>query len=81
MPEIEIVDATTAHGVWAMYDRLMSPTPGGVGRALVEGYGHYIEEYRKGADGKWRIARLELRRLHLATTHFDRNTDAAAFPD
>ena len=81
MPEIEILDDRSARGVWAMYDRLIGPPPGGIGRALLEGYGHYIEEYRKEADGQWRIARLELRRLHLDTSQFDRNVDPAAYPD
>lgn len=81
MPEIEIIDAQTARGIWAMYDRLMGPANGGAGRALLEGYGHYIEDYRKDDSGQWRIARLELRRLQLEISTHDRNTDPAAFPD
>jgi hypothetical protein len=65
MPEIDILDDTHATGIWAMEDLLVtsSPSPGGVAR--YHGHGHYHEEYVKGADGRWRIARLLLTRLHL----------------
>jgi len=57
MPEIEILDADRATGVWAMYDRVDHP------EYLLEGYGHYTEEYRKVA-GEWKIHRTKLTRLH-----------------
>ena len=59
MPEIEVVDDTTARGTWAMYDRLEFPD----GRVQC-GAGHYEEEYRLDA-GAWRIARLRLTRLTM----------------
>ena len=31
----------------------------------VHGRGHYHEEYEKGADGQWRIAKLVLTRLWI----------------
>ena len=59
-PEIEVLDATHARGVWAMQD-LVEP-PAGTGYPVLSGFGHYDEEYRK-VDGQWRIARLRLTRL------------------
>jgi len=58
MPEIELTGPTTATGIWSMYDRVELDPPHGF-----EGYGHYLEEYRKEADGQWRISQLELTRL------------------
>ncbi len=62
MPEIEVVDATHARGIWAMYDRLEYPD----GRVR-SGAGHYDEEYRL-VDGTWRIARMTLNRLYVRST-------------
>ena len=62
MPEIEITGPDTARGVWAMYDRLKYVNPDG-SVLDVDGYGHYHEEYRRCADGRWRISRLRLTRL------------------
>ena len=60
MPEITIIDATRAHGIWAMYD-LVEPSPDS-GFPVLTGFGHYTEDYRK-VDGRWRIARMRLSRL------------------
>jgi hypothetical protein len=57
MPEIEVVDASHARGIWAMFDRLQFPD----GRVQC-GAGHYHEEYAFH-DGQWRIARMKLTRL------------------
>jgi hypothetical protein len=70
-PEIELLAPDRARAIWPMYDRLSSTTtelacssaPGFGPR--YEGFGHYTEEYARGIDGRWRIARCELRRLHL----------------
>ena len=70
-PEIELPAPGRARAIWPMYDRLSSMTtelasssaPGFGPR--YEGFGHYTEEYVRGVDGRWRIARCELRRLHL----------------
>ena len=59
MPEIEFQDAGRATGVWAMYDQLRGP-----GFDL-DGWGHYHEEYRRCADGRWRIASTRLTRLRV----------------
>lgn len=59
MPEIELLSATEARGVWAMFDYVeFKPSRG------IRGYGHYHEEYRKEA-GKWHISRLKLTRLRV----------------
>ena len=58
MPEIEITGPDTARAIWAMYDYLTGPIS-------LKGYGHYHETYRRGADGRWRIATLDLRRIRV----------------
>jgi hypothetical protein len=60
MPEITIDSPTTAHGTWAMEDKLWWPD----GSPLVHlhGYGHYLETYVK-VDGQWRIRTMKLTRL------------------
>lgn len=80
MPEIVVTGPDTARGTWAMFDYTESPhgftdrldpgaagpegATGGPGRAK-KGWGHYEEEYRRGADGAWRIDRLRLTRLRV----------------
>jgi hypothetical protein len=58
MPEIEILDETSARGIWALFDWVARPR----GRAF-QGFGHYYEEYRKGPDGQWRISLMRISRL------------------
>jgi hypothetical protein len=79
MPEIEILAPDRARGVWAMYDRLLYGTAGPNGISHYEGYGHYLEQYVREADGEWRIAHLHLRRLHLETRRAMRDADASLF--
>ncbi|RYD63430.1 MAG: nuclear transport factor 2 family protein [Sphingomonadales bacterium] len=57
-PEIVIRD-DEADGIWAMQDRVIF-----AGGASISGFGHYHERYRR-EDGRWRIARLKLTRLHV----------------
>lgn len=61
-PEIEIIDADNARGIWPMVDRLRFP-PGGPFREMT-GYGHYRETYVR-ERGKWRIRTLRLTRLRI----------------
>ncbi|MCV7423200.1 nuclear transport factor 2 family protein [Mycobacterium yunnanensis] len=56
-PEIDLVSATTANGVWALND-VVQLAPG----LSLNGFGHYHETYEK-ADGEWRIASSRLTRL------------------
>lgn len=58
-PEIELLSATTAKGIWAMEDMLRWPD----GTEL-HGYGHYHESYQK-VDGHWAINSLKLTRLRV----------------
>ena len=57
-PEIEMIDATHAKGVWGMRDYLRFDT------CIFVGYGHYHEDYVK-SDGVWRIQRTHLTRLFV----------------
>jgi hypothetical protein len=59
MPDIEFSGSDEATGVWAMYDWVDNPEQG----FAIQGWGHYHEKYRRGADGNWRIAELRLTRL------------------
>ena len=62
MPEIELTSNTTAQVIWAMFDWVDWPE-----RSL-QGYGHYVEDYEKGADGKWRIKNLRLTSIRVDYT-------------
>ncbi|HIF10366.1 MAG TPA: nuclear transport factor 2 family protein [Sneathiellales bacterium] len=57
MPEIELTSATTAHGIWAMFDNVILPT------CNFKGWGHYHEDYVK-VDGQWKIKKIHLTRLN-----------------
>jgi hypothetical protein len=62
MPEIEILTATTARGIWAMEDHIWFAP--GSGHRMMHGYGHYHENYRK-VNGVWRIASMTISRLRV----------------
>jgi ketosteroid isomerase-like protein len=81
MPEIELLGPNEARGVWSMFDLLIGvrKSRADAGEVRLEGYGHYVESYRKDDDGRWRIARLQLMRLHTQTTQHFRNADASVF--
>ena len=64
-PEIELTSDTTAHGVWAMEDRLWWSN--GDTEEHLHGYGHYHEEYRN-VDGMWLISSRKLTRLRVDVT-------------
>lgn len=63
MPEIKLLSETEAEGIWAMHDYVQTEGPSG--RVSIKGYGHYIETYRKGADGQWRISSKRNERLRV----------------
>lgn len=60
--EIEMLGEDRARGIWAMQDLLRFP---GYPTIDLTGFGHYHEEYRREADGQWRIASFRLSRLRV----------------
>ena len=60
MPEIEIVDADQARGIWAMFDWVDRP-----GARAFQGFGHYYEEYVKDSSDEWKISTMRLTRLRV----------------
>ncbi|MCP4595990.1 nuclear transport factor 2 family protein [Neptuniibacter sp.] len=58
MPDIELTSSTTATGTWAMFDYVRKR------ESCLKGYGYYEEDYFK-ENGKWKIKRLLLTRLHV----------------
>lgn len=56
MPEIELTSATTAHGIWSMFDDVRLPT------CNFKGWGHYHEDYVK-ESGQWKLKKIHLTRL------------------
>jgi hypothetical protein len=60
MSEVTLTGPDSASAVTAMEDHL--DWPPGAGLTSLWGAGWYEEDYRREADGQWRIARLRLRR-------------------
>ncbi len=63
MPEIEIIDAQHAAGIWAMRDTVDFASAGEPPRGL-HGSGWYHETYERD-DGTWRITSMRLERLQV----------------
>jgi len=61
-PEIDVVSATRATGIWAMEDVLRWPAGSPI--RTLHGYGHYHDTYEKPA-ARWLIASTKLTRLRL----------------
>lgn len=62
MPEITLVSASTATGVWALHDEIVWPDG-----TTMRGDGHYHEAYVR-VDGEWRIKSSTLTRLRMDLT-------------
>jgi uncharacterized protein (TIGR02246 family) len=62
MPEIDMVSASTARGIWALHDIIIWPDG-----TRMHGHGHYHDTYEK-IDGRWRIKSSTLTRLHMDFT-------------
>lgn len=63
MPEIQILSETEATGVWSMDDHIVFSEASGMGE--LRGSGWYEERYECGADRRWRIASMTLRRQRV----------------
>jgi SnoaL-like domain len=61
-PEIEILGARLARGIWAMHDIVSHPAKPGM---RFTGSGHYQDEYRLCDDGRWRISKATLTRIRM----------------
>jgi hypothetical protein len=64
MPEIVVTGPDTARGTWAMFDFVEWPAQPDGRRVGLQGFGHYLEEYRRTEVG-WQIARTRLERLRI----------------
>ena len=58
-PEL-VVDGDTATGTWGLQDRVIMTEH----KLLLDGASYYLDDYRRGEDGRWRIARTTYRRLY-----------------
>src|SRR3974390_1573576 len=56
MPDLELLDEHTARGTWALHCAAMFPGKGVSAFSFI--YGYYTDEYRKEADGQWRIRQM-----------------------
>ena len=65
MPEIKLVSAREANGIWAMEDLLRFPP--GAAPASLHGFGHYHETYTRDENG-WRITSMRLTRIRVDLT-------------
>jgi hypothetical protein len=65
-PEIDI-DGDTATGMWAFQDTVIATEY----RVVIVGAAFYEDRYRRGADGRWRIAHTGYRRTYEATMSLD----------
>lgn len=63
-PEITILSADSATGIWAMEDKLWTDPDSSLPFKTLHGYGHYHERYIR-LDGEWRIAEIRLSRLRV----------------
>lgn len=65
-PEIEILSATSARGIWAMEDKLwkMANSSSVLPFNSMHGYGHYHETYSL-IDGRWLIQTTTMKRLRI----------------
>jgi hypothetical protein len=65
-PEID-VDGATATGSWAFEDTVIVPAF----RVMIRGGGYYVDDYRRDADGSWRISGTKYERIYEAMTSLD----------
>jgi hypothetical protein len=65
-PEIT-VDGDSATGSWGFEDTVIVPDF----KILIRGGGYYQDEYRRDADGQWRIASTRYERIYESMTSLD----------
>jgi hypothetical protein len=65
-PEID-VDGDTATGSWAFEDTVIVPEH----KVQIRGGGYYHDEYRRDADGRWRVSATTYERIYEAMTSLD----------
>lgn len=70
-PELR-VDGDVATGTWSLMDRVIMTEY----RFLLDGASFYTDEYRRGADGSWRISRTSYERIYEQMVSLD---DLASF--
>lgn len=68
-PEIDVDEEAgdTATGSWAFEDTVIVPAF----KVQIRGGGYYLDEYRRDADGRWRIAATKYERIYEAMTSLD----------
>ena len=59
-PEIDLVDESTAVGTWSLQDYVIDTRFD----ITIRGAAFYRDEYRRGADGQWRIAKTGYERTY-----------------
>lgn len=86
-PEINFTSENTARGIWSMSDYMEWPDAIGLDDAPQSrglfGFGYYEEDYRREADGNWRMSFLRLVRTRLVPLADDhpKALVAAVMPD
>lgn len=65
-PEIA-VDGDTATGSWGFEDTVIVPDF----KVMIRGGGYYKDEYRRDADGRWRISATKYERIYEAMTSLE----------
>jgi ketosteroid isomerase-like protein len=67
-PEITIdADGETASGIWSFTDTVLATKY----RVVIAGAAFYHDQYRREADGKWRISRTAYRRTYESMVSLD----------
>jgi hypothetical protein len=66
-PEID-VEGDRATASWVFEDTVIATAPAGGAGVLIRGSGYYRDEYRREADGRWRISATTYERIYEVMT-------------
>lgn len=77
MPRLTVIGPGEATGLWAMTDVVSHPSDPSM---RFTGRGHYADDYRRGADGTWRIAVTRLTRQRLDSLSLRENDTPPGLP-